>query len=393
MKRRTFLQHTGLASAAMFTPAFLQGPSLVTNGKILIVVQLSGGNDGLNTIVPYRNDKYYELRPDLAIPRQEVLGVTDELGFNPSLGDLRPLYDQGYLSIINNVGYPNPDRSHFRSMDIWQTAANSNEYLETGWLGRYLDSQCSGCDVPHHALEFGQGLSLALKGKEKMGFAINDLQQMERTNHNPLLRYLAQQDAHDHEHEQVAYLYKTLLETQSSTAYLLEQTQGQGTRANFPATPFGRDLRQVADLILAGCNSKVYYLSLGGFDTHANQAGPQGRLLSIYAEDIKALAEELQKHKLWQDTLVMTFSEFGRRVAQNGSRGTDHGAASNLFLMGGNLRQPGFYNEGPNLEDLNEGDLKYQVDFRQVYATVLDKWLAADAKSVIGRRFATLGVL
>lgn len=393
MKRRTFLKNTGLASAALYAPAFLQRPSLVTNGKILIVVQLSGGNDGLNTIVPYRNDKYYELRPDLAIPRQEVLGITDELGFNPSLGDLRPLYDQGYLSIINNVGYPNPDRSHFRSMDIWQTAANSNEYLETGWLGRYLDSQCSGCDVPHHALEFGQGLSLALKGKEKMGFAINDLQQMERTNHNPLLRYLAQQDAHDHEHEQVAYLYKTLLETQSSTAYLLEQTQGQRTRANFPATPFGNDLRQVADLILAGCNSKVYYLSLGGFDTHANQAGPQGRLLSIYAEGMKALAEELQKHNLWQDTLVMTFSEFGRRVAQNGSRGTDHGAASNLFLMGGNLRQAGFYNEGPNLEDLQEGDLKYQVDFRQVYATVLDKWLAADAKSVIGRRFDALGVV
>lgn len=393
MKRRTFLKNTGLASAAMFAPAFLQRPSMVTNGKILIVVQLSGGNDGLNTIVPYRNDKYYELRPDLAIPRQEVLGITDELGFNPSLGDLRPLYDQGYLSIINNVGYPNPDRSHFRSMDIWQTAANSNEYLETGWLGRYLDSQCSGCDVPHHALEFGQGLSLALKGKEKMGFAINDLQQMERTNHNPLLRYLAQQDAHDHEHEQVAYLYKTLLETQSSTAYLLEQTQGQRTRANFPATAFGRDLRQVADLILAGCNSKVYYLSLGGFDTHANQAGPQGRLLSVYAEGMKALAEELQKHHLWQDTLVMTFSEFGRRVAQNGSGGTDHGTASNLFLMGGNLRQSGFYNEGPNLEDLNEGDLKYKVDFRQVYATVLDKWLAADAKSVMGRRFDTLGVL
>ncbi len=393
MKRRTFLKNTGLASAALWAPAFLQRPSLVTNGKILIVVQLSGGNDGLNTVVPFRNDKYYELRPDLAIPRQEVLGLTDELGFNPALEDLRPLYDQGYLSIINNVGYPNPDRSHFRSMDIWQTAANSNEYLTTGWLGRYLDSQCAGCEAPHHALEFGQGLSLALKGEEKRGFAINDIQQMSRTNRNPLLRYLAQQEAHDHEHEQVAYLYKTLLDTQSSTAYLLEKTEGQRTRANFPATPFGRDLRQVADLILAEADSKVYYVSLGGFDTHANQAGPQGRLLSVYAEGMKALAEELQQHNLWQDTLVMTFSEFGRRVAQNGSRGTDHGAASNLFLMGGNLRQPGFYNEGPNLEDLLEGDLKYKVDFRQVYATVLDKWLAADAKSVIGQGFDGLGVL
>lgn len=393
MKRRTFLKNTGLASAALWAPAFLQRPSLVTNGKILIVVQLSGGNDGLNTVVPYRNDKYYELRPDLAIARQDVLNLTDELGFNPSLEDLRPLYDQGHLSIINNVGYPNPNRSHFRSMDIWQTAANSNEYLTTGWLGRYLDSQCAGCDVPHHALEFGQGLSLALKGLDKRGFALNDIKQMKRTNSNPLLRYLAQQDAHDHEHEQVAYLYKTLLETQSSTSYLLEKTEGKRTRANFPATPFGRDLRQVADLILAGSDTKVYYVSLGGFDTHANQAGPQGRLLSVYAEGMKALSEELQQHNLWQDTLVMTFSEFGRRVAQNGSRGTDHGAASNLFLMGGNLRQPGFYNEGPNLEDLLEGDLKYKVDFRQVYATVLDKWLAADVKSVIGQQFDGLGVL
>jgi uncharacterized protein (DUF1501 family) len=393
MKRRDFLKNTSLASAALWAPSFLQQKSLTTNGKILIVVQLSGGNDGLNTIVPYRNDKYYELRPTIAIPRTEVIGLTDELGFNPALADLQSLYDEGDLSIINNVGYPNPDRSHFRSMDIWQTAANSNEYLRTGWLGRYLDSQCVGCDLPHHALELGQGLSLAMKGAQRQGFAVNDIQRMARTNRNPLLRYLAQQEAHDHEHEQVAYLYKTLLETQSSTAYLLEKSGSERSRANFPATPFGRDLRQVADLILGGGNSKVYYLSLGGFDTHANQNGPQGRLLSIYAEGIKALATELKKHRLWQDTLVMTFSEFGRRVAQNGSRGTDHGTASNLFLAGGGLKQAGFYNTGPDLENLKEGDLQFQVDFRQVYATLLDRWLGADAESVLGKRFTGLGVV
>jgi len=393
MKRRTFLKNTSLASAALFAPAFLQQPRLSTNGKLFIVVQLSGGNDGLNTIIPYRHDKYYELRPDLAIPRTEVLGLTDELGLHPALADLRGLYDDGHLSIVNNVGYPNPNRSHFRSMDIWQTAADSRDYLTTGWLGRYLDSQCAGCESPHHALELGQGLSLALKGQNRQGFAMNDIQQMERTNRNPLLQYLAQQPAHDHEHEHVAYLYKTLLETQSSTAYLLEQTAGQRTRTNFPATPFGRDLRQVADLILAGCNSQVYYVSLGGFDTHANQAGTQGRLLSVYAEGMKALATELKQHNLWQDTLVLTFSEFGRRVAQNGSRGTDHGAASNLFLLGGNLRQGGIYNAGPNLLDLNEGDLKYEIDFRQAYATVLDRWLGADAQAVLGQRFDLLGML
>ena len=393
MKRRTFLKNTGLASAALWAPSFLQHVPNRTNGKILIVVQLSGGNDGLNTIVPYRNDKYYELRPDIAISDSEVLRVTDELGFNPAMTDLQSLYDEGWLSIVNNVGYPNPNRSHFRSMDIWQSASESNEYLSSGWLGRYLDSQCVGCDSPHHALELGQGLSLALKGEDRQGFAMNDLQQMQRTNKNPLLTYLGQKDAHDHEHEEVAYLYKTLLETQSSTKYLLEQTGGRRSRANFPATPFGRDLRQVVELILSGNTSKVYYVSLGGFDTHANQNGPQGRLLSIYAEGMKALAEELNKHNLWQDTLVMTFSEFGRRVAQNGSRGTDHGAASNLYLMGGNLRQAGFYNDGPDLANLDEGDLKYQLDFRQVYANVLDNWLGAASEGILSKRFGDLGII
>lgn len=393
MKRRTFLKNTSLASAAMWAPSFLQQLPTQTNGKILIVVQLSGGNDGLNTIVPYRNDKYYELRPDIAIKESEVLKVSDELGFNPSLGDLQYLYDEGWLSIINNVGYPNPNRSHFRSMDIWHTASDARSYLTTGWLGRYLDSQCTGCDSPHFGLEFGQGLSLALKGEEKQGFAINNLQQMSRTNKNPLLQYLGQQEQHQHEHEEVGYLYKTLLDTQASTSYLLEQASGRRARASFPATAFGRDLQQVAELILAGNNSKVYYVSLGGFDTHANQNGAQGRLLSIYAEGMKALAEELQKHGLWQDTLVMTFSEFGRRVAQNGSRGTDHGAASNLYLLGGALKKAGFYNDGPNLLDLDEGDLKYQMDFRQVYANVLQHWLGATPDPVIGRKFGSLGII
>lgn len=393
MKRRDFIKHSSLASTALWVPSFLRRLPGETNGKILIIVQLSGGNDGLNTIVPFSNDTYYQLRPTLAIPKQEVLKLTDDLGFNPSLGDLRALYDEGSMSIINNVGYPNPNRSHFRSMDIWQTAANSEEYLTTGWIGRYLDSQCQGCDNPHHALELGQGLSLALKGALRQGFAVNNIQQMARTNKNPLLQYLSQQTPHAHEHEHVAYLYKTLLETQSSTNYLLEKSQRGQTRSDYPATAFGRDLRQVAELILAGCNSKVYYVSLDGFDTHANQAGPQGRLLSIYAEGMKALANELKRHGLWQDTLIMTFSEFGRRVAQNGSRGTDHGAANNLFLMGGNLKKAGFFNAGPNLQNLHEGDLKHEIDFRQVYANVLNDWLNTSTQNVLGASFNGLGIV
>lgn len=393
MKRRTFLKNTGLASAALWAPSFLQRLPGSTNGKILIVVQLSGGNDGLNTIVPYRNDQYYELRPDIAIQKSEVLRVTDDLGFNPAMSDLQGLYDEGWLGIVNNVGYPNPNRSHFRSMDIWQTASDSTEYLSTGWLGRYLDSQCTGCESPHHVLEFGQGVSLALKGEQRAGFAINNLEQMERTSKNPLLQYLSQQEQHREEHQEVGYLYKTLLETQSSTQYLLEQVSGGRTRANFPNTSFGRDLRQVAELILSGSNSKVYYVSLGGFDTHAKQNGTQGRLLSIYSEGMKALAEELNKHGLWQDTLVMTFSEFGRRVAQNGSRGTDHGAASNLYLLGGGLKKAGFYNDGPNLMDLDKGDLKYELDFRQVYSNILNNWLDAPGENILSKQFDDLGIV
>ncbi|MCB0637101.1 MAG: DUF1501 domain-containing protein [Lewinella sp.] len=394
MHRRTFLKNTTLASTAMLAPNFLRFGRQAVNrsGKIFIVIQLSGGNDGLNTIVPFRNDVYYRERPTLAIAANEVHPLSDEQGLHPSLAPLRELFDQGHFSIVNSVGYPNPDRSHFRSMDIWHTASDSDIYLKTGWLGRYLDHQCEGCPN-HEALEMGNGLSLALKGDERRGFVMSQPRVMERANRQPLLQYVAQQTPHDHEHEQAAYLYKTLVDTQESTGYLLEHSNGRRTRADFPDGPFGRDLRQVAELILAGCESRIYYVSLGSFDTHANQQGQQARLFEQYAQGLQALAAELQSHQLWQDTLVMTFSEFGRRVAQNGSRGTDHGTANNLFLAGGSLRQAGIYNAPPLLTDLDAGDLRYAIDFRQVYANVLNDWLGADAGALLGGDFAGLSLI
>lgn len=394
MERRTFLKNSALASTALLAPNFLRFGRRPINrtGKILIVIQLSGGNDGLNTIVPFRNDVYYRERPDLAIAASEVIGLSDEQGLHPSLAPLQDLYEQGHLSILNGVGYPNPDRSHFRSMDIWHTASRSDTYLTTGWLGRYLDHQCTGCPN-HEALEMGNGLSLALKGDSRRGFVMSEPRQLERTNRQPLLQFVANQPSHDHEHEHAAYLYKTLIETQESTGYLLEHGAGRRTRADFPDTPFGRDLRQVSELILAGCESKIYYLSLGSFDTHANQENPHARLLEQYARGMQALRAELQSHGLWQDALVMTFSEFGRRVAQNGSRGTDHGTANNLFLAGGSLRQAGFYNAAPSLMDLDEGDLRYEIDFRRVYASVLNDWLGANAQAVLGEEFPGLGII
>ncbi len=396
MKRRTFLKNTSLASTAFMAPSFLKNfqkkqHHSSRSGKILVVVQLSGGNDGLNTIVPYQNDIYYKSRPSLGISKNEVLKITDELGFNPVLSAMRSLYDKGLLSIVNNVGYPNPDRSHFRSMDIWHTASDSDEYLDSGWIGRFLDNTCQGC-APYNALELDDSLSLALKGNEANGFAMKNPRQLKKMTDNRLLQSIAQQD-HDHDHDEVAYLYKTLIDTQSSADYLFQQSKVYASKVAYPNTPFGRDLKQTAELITADTDTQIYYLSLSGFDTHANQKNMQDRLLQQYSEGMKAFVEDLDQNGLLKDTLIMTFSEFGRRVSQNASQGTDHGTANNLYIIGGNLKKPGFYNEGPDLQHLDGGDLIYKVDFRNVYATILKQWLDADVPAVLGKRFEIMDML
>jgi len=391
------LQKSAIASTSILVPAFLKAyqPEQLYNsrsGKILVIVQLSGGNDGLNTVVPFQNDIYYQQRPTLAIGKSEVIQLSDQLGLNPALSPLQSLYDDGLLSIVNNVGYPNPDRSHFRSMDIWHTASESDEYLSTGWLGRYLDSSCQGCQAAHHALEVDDELSLALKGQTKKGFAMSNPDQLKRQTNNQLLKHLAQQPSHDHE-ENVAYLYKILADTYSSADYLSEKAKTYRSKNNYPSTAFGKRLKQVAELISADTDTRIYYVSLSGFDTHVNQKNQQERLLKQYAEGMKAFVQDLKQNRLLDDTLIMTFSEFGRRVKQNASRGTDHGTANNLFLIGGKLQRPGFYNEGPDLGSLDKGDLIYKVDFRDVYATILDKWLKGSSQQILNKNFQGLQLI
>ncbi len=386
-----------MASTSIFVPAFLKAyqPEHLFNsrsGKILVIVQLSGGNDGLNTVIPYRNDIYYQQRPTLAVQKNEVLQVSDQLGLNPVLSPLQSLYDDGLMSVINNVGYPNPDRSHFRSMDIWHTASESDEYLSTGWLGRYLDSSCQGCQAAHHALEVDDELSLALKGQQNKGFAMSNPEQLKRQTNNPLLKHLAEQPHQDHE-ENVAYLYKILADTYSSADYLSEKAKTYRSSVSYPVSAFGKRLKQVAELISADTDTRIYYVSLSGFDTHVNQKNQQERLLKQYAEGMKAFVKDLKQNKLLDDTLIMTFSEFGRRVKQNASRGTDHGTANNLFLIGGKLKRPGFYNEGPDLSKLDKGDLIYKVDFRDVYATILDNWLEGSSQQILNKSFRGLNFI
>lgn len=394
MDRRNFLKNTGLASTSLFVPQFLSGfnrDGFLQNGKNLVIIQWSGGNDGLNTVVPFHNDLYYKNRPSLAIPKNKVIKITDELGFNPMLGGLKSLYDDGLLTVINNVGYPNPIRSHFRSMDIWHTASDSDKYWQTGWLGRYLD-QTKTDYLPHTALEIDDALVLALKGKYKSGFAASNPAKLRKAANNNFLRKIAHHHNHDHE-ENVAYLYKTLIDTQSSANYLFQQTKGSKGKGSYPSTRIGKDLFTISKLINKDTNTKIYYVNMSGFDTHATQKNRQDKLLKQYDQAIKAFVKDLEKHQKLDDTLIMTFSEFGRRVKENASRGTDHGTANNVYFMGGKLKNPGIFNEAPNLSNLDNGDLIYSVDFRKIYASVLKNWLGVDPGDVLLNNFKPLDII
>ncbi len=394
MNRRNFLKNTGFASTTMLVPQFLSavnGQSIQNKGKKLVIIQWTGGNDGLNTVVPFRNDIYYKNRPQLAIPKNKVLKLNSELGLNPVMSGLKSLYDDGLVSIINNVGYPDPDRSHFRSMDIWHTASGSKQNWTTGWIGRYLDEHCTNCK-PYTALEIDDTLNLALKGIERSGFAASDPSKLKQVSGNRFLKNLAFHHDHDHE-ENVAYLYKTMIDTQASADYLVTQSRVYNTKVKYPMSPFANDLKRVAKLIVANTDTQIYYVNLNGFDTHANQKNQQERLLKMYSEGIKAFVRDLKQNQALDDTLIMTFSEFGRRVKQNASRGTDHGTANNVYLIGGKLKKAGIFNEAPNLGNLDNGDLIYSLDFRRIYATLLDKWLGVDAMPILKERFSPLGIV
>ncbi|KJD36630.1 twin-arginine translocation pathway signal [Tamlana sedimentorum] len=395
MDRRKFLKQSSLASGLFFVPSFVKAFENIATAKLgykrLVIIQLSGGNDGLNTIIPHNNDIYYNARPQLAI-NKDIIKLNDELGFHPSLKPLRPLFDNGELSIINNVGYPNPVRSHFRSMDIWHTASNANEYLQTGWLGRYLDKQGKN---PYNAIETDEQLSLAMKGEHFNGIATNDYKVLYRTARDPYFKNVINHynDAHLSEHN-LGYLYQTMIEAKSSAKYIFETTKVSSSKQDYPKNNFAKQLKYVAQFINSGLETKVFYTALGGFDTHANQTNKQAQLLSEYAESVQAFVNDLKRENTFNDTLILTFSEFGRRVKQNAANGTDHGAANNVFVIGKNLKQAGFYNKLASLNNLDDnGDIKYEIDFRSVYATILNNWMDVSTDGIISSNPKTLNFI
>lgn len=391
LKRKDFLQIGTLATTSLLMPKFLKAferGSLVPPGnKVLVVLQLSGGNDGLNTVIPVRNDIYYRQRPKLGIKKENALMLNDEAAIHEALPFFKELYDDGSLGIMNNVGYPNPDRSHFRSMDIWQSASESNQYLSSGWLGRYLDAQCSGCEKPVQALEIDDVLSLAMKGEDLKGIAVTDPKKLFNTSNEKFFREI--NAAHDHEEAAADYLYKTLSETLSSADYIYQQSKKYQPQ-NYPATGLGKNMQTIASLILSDITTKVYYVSVGSFDTHINQQNQQSRLFKEINDAMSAFVKDLKANNRFQDVMLMTFSEFGRRVAQNASGGTDHGTANNMFFVSGGLKEKGILNTLPDLENLDQGDLKHTVDFKSVYATMLHNWLGADDTKILGKKHELL---
>lgn len=393
MKRRTFIKNSAFASAAVLVPKFLaalQQNALLTDGsKKLVVVQLSGGNDGLNSVIPFQNDLYYRSRPSLSYTANECIKISDEIGLNPGMESFRKLMDDGYACILNGVGYPNPDLSHFRSMDIWQTGSDSDQAKQAGWIGRYLDANCNDCRA-WHAVELDDTLSRALQGEKQSGFAFsspdllwNEVKQMQNNEiEKPFEGNL-----------KLDFLYKVRTETIASTQYLYNQSKIFKSTSSYPEHTLGKNLRTIAELICSGSETGVYYVSISGFDTHASQKHKHEQLLKIVSDSLSVFAYDLKQNNRLDETLVMVFSEFGRRLKQNASEGTDHGTANNVFLVGGALKKKGIFNPMPSLADLTDDNLKHSLDFRSIYATILEKWLHADDRLILEKSFDRLNFI
>lgn len=391
--RRDFLRSTAMASVGLMVPRIVQASTLFGprgNGRCAVIIQLNGGNDWLNTAPPIGNDLYYKARPTLGLRPDTVIRITPEQGLHPELKGLGSLFDQGQLSIVNSVGYDSPVRSHFRSMDIWQSASDADRYLSTGWVGRTLDEMPGR--MPYQALEFDESLSLVLKGTSTKGIALASPEALYSHAQKPLVQALSA-DPHRHQHPEVDYLYRTLAEVTSSADHIYSHHRIFRSHRSYPSGAFGRGMQTIAELIISGCGTLVYYISLDGFDTHSGQEGRQKRLLRVFDDAVAAFMADMKDNNRAHDVAVLTFSEFGRRVEQNASGGTDHGAAGNVLLMGGSLRRPGIVNSAPDLLNLDDGDIRHKVDFRRIYADLIGPWLGQRPEAVLGSGHEPLGLL
>jgi uncharacterized protein (DUF1501 family) len=377
MNRRNFLSLTGtFTGGALLLPDFLHAfgsqSNLVIGEQCLVFIQLNGGNDGLNTFIPFDNPLYYDLRTKIALSKDKVISKNKGMAFHPALKDFATIQQNGDLNIIQNVGYPEPNRSHFRSQEIWQTASDSNQYLNNGWLGRYLDLQCKD-NQPTAGVNIDSIDNLALQGNEPNFITVKDPNRFKISNGNEDSLKLSG-------NPQLDFVRKIANSVSEGSEEIQKAIAKSTTEISYPKTNFGKNIEWIARLIKGNLNSKVYYTSQNGYDTHDNQLALHQRNLTELNDAIFSFYTDLKKAQLLQNVTIVVFSEFGRRVKDNGN-GTDHGTAAPMFIIGGNNSGKVIGNN-PNLTDLDNGDLKYEIDFRSVYASLLKDKLNFDYQSI-----------
>jgi len=403
--RRDVLRQGGMIAVGLMAPPWLSSIAkadilklskggTIAPDNVLVVCQLSGGNDGLNTLVPYTDKQYYALRPTLGIPEAQVLKISETLGLHPSMKALEELYRQGKVAFVQNAGYPQANRSHFKSMEIWQSASPDGK-MKYGWIGRHFDQQLTKNALnPVVAIGLSTDKPRALNAHDASIPCFASLADIQSMVGDPdaerMLRQIQGADAKQGSDERVVQqANKTALDAMAS---LRDKLSAYAPKQTYGTDAFGQGFKQIAQLVATSPQTRVIYFSAGGFDTHARQADAHARLLQGFSDAVGAFQKEMEACGKADKVVVLVFSEFGRRSYENASAGTDHGAAAPMMLIGKNVKG-GFYGPIPNLSDLADGDLKFAIDFRQVYATALDDWLGGDSNIVLGSKFTTLGVL
>ncbi|WP_395062062.1 DUF1501 domain-containing protein [Flavobacterium sp.] len=377
MNRRNFLSLTGTFTGGMlllpdFLHAFGSQNSLVIGEQCLVFIQLNGGNDGLNTFIPYENPLYYDLRTKIAIGKDAVIGKNKGMAFHPALKDFAQMQQNGDLTVLQNVGYPEPVRSHFRSQEIWQTATDSNKYVNEGWLGRYLDLQCKD-HQPTAGINLDSIDNLALKGIEPNAITVKDPNKFKIKNDKEETVKLS-------DNPQLDFVRKIANSVTEGSDDIQKALTKSTSEISYPKTGLSKNLEWISRLIKGNLNSKVYYTSLGGFDTHDNQLAIHERKLTELNDAIFSFYQDLKNAKLLQNVTIVVFSEFGRRVKDNGN-GTDHGTAAPMFVIGGSNKGT-ILGKNPNLSTLDNGDLIHEIDFRSVYATLLQQKMNFDYSKI-----------
>ena len=373
MNRRNFLSLTGTFTGGMlvlpdFLHAFGSQNSLVIGEQCLVFIQLNGGNDGLNTFIPYENPLYYDLRTKIAIGKDAVIGKNKGMAFHPALKDFAQMQQNGDITILQNVGYPDPVRSHFRSQEIWQTATDSNKYVNEGWLGRYLDLQCKD-HQPTAGINLDSIDNLSLKGIEPNAITVKDPNKFK-------IRSDKEETVKLSDNPQLDFVRKIANSVTEGSDDIQKALTKSTSEISYPKTGLSKNLEWISRLIKGNLNSKVYYTSLSGFDTHDNQLAIHERKLTELNDAIFSFYQDLKKAKLLQNVTIVVFSEFGRRVKDNGN-GTDHGTAAPMFVIGGSNKGT-ILGKNPNLSTLDNGDLIHEIDFRSVYATLLQQKMNFD---------------